>query len=353
MSFALAAAGTGGHVYPGLAVGEALVAQGVERANIVYLGGNRLEAKVYPEHGFPFVSVPLRGLRRSFTLSNLSLPVVLWRAARRMEERMRESGVRVFLGLGGYVTIPAGWAARRCGAVVMVAEQNAEAGLANRLVGRRARRCFGSFPTTAGLPAAEWTGNPIRASLVNFDRRALRGPALARYGLNGNRVVVGVFGGSLGARVLNEAVREMVVGWTGPPAWFLHLSGDGDLPSSAGEGHVVVEYEERMEFFFAASDLVVARAGGSVAELTATGTPAVLVPGSFGSGRHQHANAFVLAAAGAAVVVEEGELDRLRRVVESLAADPDQRKRMAEAAGTLARPQAARDIARALVAAHE
>jgi undecaprenyldiphospho-muramoylpentapeptide beta-N-acetylglucosaminyltransferase len=354
MTFAVAAAGTGGHVYPGLAVGEALVADGVERTEVLYVGGDRIEKEVFREHGFPFLSVPVRGLHRGLRLSNLSLPAVVWRAARRIEEEMREFGVRVFLGMGNYVTVPAGWAARRCGAAVMVAEQNAEAGLANRLIGRRAKRCFGSFPTTAGLPRAEWTGNPIRASLANFDRLALRGPALARYGLDGNRVVVGVFGGSLGAGALNRAVKEMLAGWAGPPAWFLHLAGRsvGEAPPTAGEGHVVVDYEEHMEFFFAASDLVVARAGGSVAELTATRTPAVLVPGSFGSGRHQQANASVLEAAGAAVVVEEAELDRLRTVVEAMAADPTRRTTMAEAAGALARPQAALDIAKALVAAH-
>ena len=140
MSFAIAAVGTGGHVFPGLAVGEALVAAGVARDDILFVGGDRLEATVYPQAGFPFLQVPLQGLTRSLSLRNLRIPFTLVAAIFTIWRNLRKRGVKVVLGLGGYVTIPAAIAARLAGATVMVSEQNAHAGLANRLMSRLAAR---------------------------------------------------------------------------------------------------------------------------------------------------------------------------------------------------------------------
>lgn len=354
MSYAIAAAGTGGHVYPGLAVGEALVALGVAAADILYVGGDRLEAKVYPGAGFPFLGLELSGLQRRFTVANLSLPLVVARARRRMAAEFEKRGVRVVLALGGYVTVPAALAARASGAALAVSEQNAEAGLANRLAAPFAARVFGAFPTTAGLPGAEWVGNPIRASLARFDRRSLAGPARRRWAIPEGRFTVGVLGGSLGSTILNRAVVAMLARWQGPEMAVIHVAGRGheEVAAAAKDSpHLwrVLEFCDEMDLFYAACDLVVSRAGGAVAELTATSSPAVLVPGSFGSGRHQLANAGALAEAAAAVVVEERDLGRLGEVVGSLADDRPRRERMAAAAAALARPDAAEAIARAMV----
>lgn len=355
MTFAVAAAGTGGHVYPALAVAEALVDRGIEPEAVLFVGGSRLESTAVPAAGFPFVGVELRGLRRSVSLSNLGIPRVLWRAVKRMTEEFRRRGVRVVLGMGGYVTPPAVLAGRRVGARVVLAEQNAEAGLANRTMAPLATRIFGAFPVTRGLERAEWVGNPVRRALARFDRGTLRAEAAARYGLDPDRVTVGVFGGSLGAGVLNRAVARMVDRWSGPPIQLVHLVGEAHLDSMKGSEQPwwkVLGYEDRMDLFYAASDLVVSRAGGSVAELLVTRTPAVLVPGRFGSGAHQRANAEALAREGAALMVTEDELDRLGEAVAALASDPDRRERMAEAAGQLARPDAAEVIAKALEELH-
>lgn len=354
MTFAIAAAGTGGHVYPGLAVGEALVAAGVPRAEILFVGGDRLEATAAPRAGFPFLSVELRGLQRRFTLSNLPIPAVVARASRAIGAELERRLVRVVLGLGGYVTIPAGLAARRRGMRLIVCEQNAHAGLANRLAARWAQRVFTAFPSTRGLQQGEWVGNPIRRSLAEFDRRSLRDAALDRFGLTDGVPVVGVFGGSLGSGAINEAVAELAAAWEGPAFQLLHLAGRG--AESVGEvARVsaipwrVLDFIDDMEAFFAATDLVIARAGGSVAELTATATPAVLVPGGFGSGGHQAANAAVLAGEGAAVTVEESELSSLATVVAALLGDPQRLSRMRRAARRLARPQAAGQVAAAMM----
>lgn len=352
MSFAIAAVGTGGHVFPGLAVGEALVAAGVPMDDVLYVGGDRLESTVYPEAGYPFLRVPLQGLKRSFSLANLRIPFTLLGAIFTMRRAFRQRSVRVVLGLGGYVTVPAAIAARLAGAVVMVSEQNAHAGLGNRIAGLVARRRFGSFPTTTGLKA-EWTGNPVRLALAAFDRGDLRAEGLQRYGLTGDLPVVGIFGGSLGAGVLNR-VAPSIAALEGVQV--VHLCGTihiDELAPQATDRWRIVGFEDRMDLFFAASDLVVARAGGAVAELSATATPSVLVPGGFGSAGHQAANAAFLAEAGAAVVVDEAEVDRVPEVVDEILREPTRLERMRSNAASLAKPDAAGTIADAMIAAHD
>ena len=357
MTFVIAAAGTGGHVFPGLAVGEALVDQGVSPDEVLYVGGDRLEAKVYPERGFPFLSLELQGLQRSLTTANLRIPSVVRRARWAIEGSMREHRSRVALGMGGYVTIPLGLAARRSGIPLMVAEQNAIAGLANRVAHRWAKRSFTAFPQTRGLREAEWVGNPVRRSLSDFDRSALRGTSLQRYELEGDRPILGVFGGSLGAGVINEAVSKMARNWDSGQIEVLHLTGPQHLddmlerPSSPEFGWHRLPFEDEMAYFYAACDLAIARAGGGVAELTATATPAVLVPGSFGSTGHQDANAAFLSSSGAAVVVEEPRISGLGEVVADLLFDEVKLAEMANKARSIARPEAARVIAAAMVQA--
>lgn len=346
MTYAIAAAGTGGHVFPGLAVGEALVADGVARSDVLFVGGDRLEATVYPEAGFGFLGVELLGLRRSFTIDNLRIPLVVKRAVDVMTEEFRNRSVGVVLGLGGYVTVPAGIAARRASAVFCVSEQNAHPGLANRLMSRLAARSFASFPDTPGLVNPEWVGNPIRLGLL--DSPAAR-EARESYGLAGDGPVVGVFGGSLGAQALNDEVERSVGAWNAGGVRVIHLVGtrNREIAERADgiEGWVVVPFEDDMGRFYAACDLVVARAGGAVAELTATGTPAVLVPGVFGSSGHQAANAAALEDAGAAVVIDESSIDQIGAVVLDLAFDRDRLESMERAAQSLAKPLAAANIA--------
>ncbi|HZD22097.1 MAG TPA: glycosyltransferase, partial [Acidimicrobiia bacterium] len=229
MTFLIAAAGTGGHVFPGLAVGQALLSLGVNNDEIIFVGGDRLEATVYPDAGFRFVGLELAGLKRSFTVANLRIPWVVMRARQTIATEIEESNVRAVLGMGGYVTIPAGLAARSHRVPMFCAEQNAEAGLANRIAARWARQTFVSFPDTVGLPSGIWVGNPVREPFWGFDRSGLRKEALSHFDLDDDRPVVGVFGGSLGARTINQAVAEMVVGWTGDAVAVVHLTGKSHL----------------------------------------------------------------------------------------------------------------------------
>lgn len=357
MTFVIAAAGTGGHVFPGLAVGEALVARGISRDDVLFVGGSRIESRVYPDAGFPFLEVELRGLKRSLTTENLGLPRVVRRARDRIVEVMGARSCIAALGMGGYVTIPTALAARRLGVPMMVAEQNAGAGLANRVASRWSARVFTSFPHTDGLPRGEWVGNPVRRSISEFDRDSSRPAGLARYDLAATIPVVGVFGGSLGASVLNEATAALIGGWEGKPVQVIHLTGERDYPDYAGRASGAVAewrriaFEPDMALFFGVCDLVVARAGGAVAEIMATGTPSILVPGGFGSSGHQPANAAYLAQAGAAVVLSETSIGDLSQLVSDLISDPERLASMGRAAASIARPDAADVIAEAMIGA--
>ncbi len=355
MTFMIAAAGTGGHVYPGLAVGEALVRRGIPRDEVLFVGGDRLEAGVYPKAGFPFLPLELRGLRRSLSPQNLGIPAIVWRARRKLIQTMTERGTRVALGMGGYVTIPVALAARSAGISLMLAEQNKHAGLANRIARRWAVHTFVSFPNTRGMDRGEWVGNPIREEIAGFDRATLRPSAMSRYGLDPNVPTLGAFGGSLGAGLINGAITRLVATWAGPDLQIVHLTGRGRLieaPTSAKvRAWKQVEFEDRMSLFFAASDLVVARSGGGVAEITATATPAILIPGEFGSSGHQHENAMFLGRRGASLVLSEADVDGLGELVEATLFDSGRLSAMSEAARSVAKPGAASAIAGAMIGA--
>lgn len=353
MTIAIAAAGTGGHVFPALAVAEA-----IGDHPLVFIGGDRFEATAVPAAGHELVSVEVRGLERSLTSRNLGLPLVVRRAAATIAEEFRRREVSALLATGGYVTVPAALAARRLGIPYWLAEQNAHAGLANRLMGRWAEATFTSFEVTTGAVRPRHVGNPVRAAIAHLDRAAGRPGALERYGLEPGVPTLGIVGGSLGSGPINEAALGALADWTDPPLQVLHLAGRrfadavAERVAGAAPRWAVVGFEDRMEDFFAAVDLVLSRASGMVSELTATATPSIVVPGSYGSKGHQDASAAVLGEAGAAIVLAEDDLaTTLGPTLRDLVGDPPRLAAMAEAARGLGRPDAATDIARELLRA--
>jgi UDP-N-acetylglucosamine--N-acetylmuramyl-(pentapeptide) pyrophosphoryl-undecaprenol N-acetylglucosamine transferase len=357
MTFAIAAAGTGGHVFPALSVAEALVDLGVARSEILFLGGTRFEAEVVPKAGFPFVGFELTKLRRSISVENLRIPVVLRRTASAMASELRDAGSRVALGMSGYVTVPAAMAARRAALPFFLQEQNATPGLAARFAARRARATFLGLPgRSESLARSEVVGNPLRREIARFDRSALRAAARRRYGVEGAGPVIGILGGSLGARVLNQSVAAIAA--TGAAGSILHLTGREAhatfeaQAAAAAVTWVTRPFEPEMEYFYAAVDVVVCRAGAmTVSELAATGTPAILVPLARVG---QEWNARSLADRGAARIVDEGDVVSLPHTVATVLANEAGLARMARAARDEARPDAAARIAARLIeAAHE
>jgi len=344
--------GTGGHVYPALAVAEELVRRGHPRAEIEFVGSARgLESTVVPAAGFVIELLPGRGIRRSFAPSalraNLGALIGAVRAfgrAFRMVGRVRP---RVVFGVGGYASLPCIVAARLRRVPAVVHEQNAAPGLSNRIGVRMGARAAVSLPGTP-LRGAVVTGNPVRPSMVSVQRVPSTPP------------MVTVFGGSLGAARLNDAALDLYERWRGRADVVIrHISGRRDhdrcrarLDGVQRPGDVLryelVPYEEHMEHVYRDSALVACRSGAvTVAELAATGTPAVLVPLPGAPGDHQTRNAEALVDAGAAVLVDDAALDgaRLAKEIEALLADPAALASMGDAARGLARVDAASRVA--------
>lgn len=356
MTFALAAAGTGGHVYPALAVADELHRRGHSRDVITFFGGDRLEATAVPEAGYPFVRLRLQGFKRSLSPKNLSIPFVVAAAARDVTRVIRERGAQAVLAFGGYVTVPVALAARRCGVPLLIHEQNAAPGLANRMAARLASRVLVAFPQAAArMRRAEIVGNPLRESIARFDRESLRSSGLKRYGLGDTRNVLGVLGGSLGAAVLNETTAAIAADWRGSEIAILHLCGPDHLSEMKRQAEgsqlpwVVLPFEDSMEYFYAVSDLVMSRAGAiTVSELAATATPAVLVPLEAVA---QEDNAAYLADAGGAVVIKQSNAGSIPHRLETLMADANGRAAMAAATVKAAHSDATVVVADALEAA--
>lgn len=354
MTYAFAAAGTGGHVFPALAVADSLVAAGVPRDEIVFFGGDRMEAKTVPKAGYEFVPVELRGLKRSFSIDNLGIPRVVAKARRTMIDEMRRRHTRVCIVFGGYVSVPAAMAASRVGATIFVQEQNARPGLANRIVARKAERVFLGFGAARDqLKNGELTGNPLRPVFSHFDRAELRDTARARYEIPAGLPVLGVLGGSLGAKVLNEVVDALAMSVDPDHMAVVHLTGRPhyeEIRKSAASSAMPwrpIAFEDRMELFYAAADLVLSRAGAmTINELAATGTPAVVVP--LGLGTNQVANVMELEAAGGLVHVSQSQIDQVPIVIDQLIVDRARREAMATVMATHGRPAAARFIADAI-----
>ena len=363
----VAGGGTAGHVLPALAAARALVERGHDPERIHFVGSERgLEARLVPEAGLPVTLLPGRGIARRLTLDNVGAAAGIARGTAGAVRLLRLLQPSVVLSVGGYASVPCAVAAAVLRIPLVLHEQNAVPGLANRLAGRVARASAVSFPETR-LPRAVVTGNPVRPEVLAVDRTpAGRDRARRSLGLPEGRLVVAVFGGSLGARRVNHAAFGLVEAWSdrtdvavrhavGARDWEAERAA-GRLPAPPAGGIVYqpVEYEAAMPALLAAADLVVCRAGGTtVAELAAVGVPAVLVPLPGAPDDHQTANAGALVRAGAAVLVPDGELTpaRLAAEVGALLDDPERLRAMGEAGRRTARPDAADRVA-ALVERH-
>ncbi|MEQ8662193.1 MAG: undecaprenyldiphospho-muramoylpentapeptide beta-N-acetylglucosaminyltransferase [Gammaproteobacteria bacterium] len=342
------AGGTGGHVYPGLAVAEALRAQGCE---LVWMGTRRgVEARVVPAAGVPLLTIPVTGLRRSGPWRRLGAPFTVAVALACALVQMLRVRPRVVLGMGGFVSGPGGVAAWLCRRPLVIHEQNAIPGLTNRLLARLANRVFEAFPGT--FPAARRAvscGNPVRREIAALEPPAQR---LGRH--DAPRVLV--FGGSRGARALNASVPGGLAASGVADLAVLHQCGEAEVVATRARyaalpgfaGVEVTAYIDDMAGAYAAADLVIARAGAiTVAELAACGAAAILVPYPYAVDDHQTANARYLVDAGAALLIPEHELDatRLGAAVAHLLGDRARLVAMAEQARALARPDAVATVA--------
>lgn len=351
----IAGGGTAGHVLPGLSVAKELVDRGHDPATIHFVGASRgIEAELVPAAGFGITLLPGRGVQRRLTWDNVGAVVGLLRAAVQAVGLVRRRRPSVVLALGGFASAAVSVAAVLWRVPLVVADQNARAGAANRLVARFAAACAVPFPET-DLPKAVVTGNPVRDEILAVAAEHDRDGARRELGLPTDRVLLVVFAGSLGARRLNRAVEGAVGSWSDRSDLAIHHvvgARDWDARPELAPGRLdyrAVRYESRMPLALAAADLVVCRSGGTtVAELAVIGVPSVLVPLPIATRDHQTANAGPLVRAGAAVLVPDDELDADRLVAEVdelLGGGPERLAAMSSAARALGRPDAAHAVA--------
>lgn len=354
MRVLLAGGGTAGHTSPLLATAAALERLRPD-VEITCLGTPRgLENRVVPEAGYPLELIPPVPLPRRPNADFFKVPVRLRAAVRETRAVLDRVRPDVVVGYGGYVSMPLYLAVRKGQVPLVIHEQNAVPGLANRAGARFAQRVAVSFPDTP-LKKAEYVGLPIRPMISGLDRQAMRAEARAFFGLDPDRQTLLVTGGSQGARRVNQAVSGAAAELAAAGVQVLHAQGkhggaESAVPDSGETDvpYVVVEYIDRMDLAFAAADLVVCRAGAnSVTEAAAVGLPAVFVPLPIGNGE-QVLNAGPVVEAGGALLVDDAELTTAWVVanVPALAADAARLATMGAAAATVIPRDADEKLAR-------
>lgn len=329
---------------PALAVADALRDEG---ASVTFIGGERAELELIPAAGYELLTLRVAPLPRGRPVRALRSAVIDAAAVARALTLLRGIAPGAVLGAGGYVAGPVGLAAALSRRPLVLMEADSHLGLTNRLLAPFGRRVCLAFPI-AGRTGRRYlvTGRPVPKPVT--DRAAAR----ARFGLGPQDTCVLVFGGSQGARSINQAAVEA---FSGASFRVLHAAGERDLPDlrAPGPHYDLRGYIPDFGEALLASDLVVARAGGSVFEIAAHGRPAVLIPYPHATADHQAANARFMKRAGAAVVIPDDELtgSRLAQEVGHLLADPMRLAAMARASATVARLDAAREVARELLSA--
>jgi UDP-N-acetylglucosamine--N-acetylmuramyl-(pentapeptide) pyrophosphoryl-undecaprenol N-acetylglucosamine transferase len=342
----IAAGGTAGHVVPALAVADALRAEG---ADVVFVGGERAEKTLVPEAGYELRPIRAEGLSRTNPLKAARGALRAALSLRTAQAILRDVRPDAVMGGGGYVAGPVGAAAAAGRIPLVLTEADSHLGLTNRLLAGRARRVCLAFPIAGRDDASKYvvTGRPV-PWVGGPDSRAA---ARAQFGLGEGDTMVLVFGGSLGARTINEAAVDA---FRDAPFRVVHASGTRDyeaLRARLGDpppaNYDLREYITPFGPALAAADLTVARSGGSVFEIAAAGLPAILVPYPHAAADHQTANARWMADAGAALVIRDADVtpQRLDEEVGALLKDTARLAAMAEASRGLARPDAAQAIA--------
>ena len=363
MKVLIAGGGTAGHVFPALALAAELRSDDHDVRFAGTAAGQ--ENHLVREAGFPFVAVEARPLERKVSVRALAAPFAAARSVKTCRPLVEASDVVV--GMGGYVSVPVALAALRSRRPLVLHEQNAVPGLANRTFARPARIVALSFAEARrALPRRARTlvtGNPVRPQIlaVPAERDYLAKEAIAELHLEAGRRTVVVFGGSQGALHVNGALAQALPAMDRGGLQVLLLTGAAhvdavraSLPADAGPPVRVVGFLERMELAYAIADVVIARAGATtIAEIAVCGLPSVLIPYPYATGRHQEANARALERGGGATIVLDDQLDGgvLGERIAGLLGDDERRRSMAEHASAWSRPDAARALADAVVEA--
>lgn len=352
----IAGGGTGGHIFPALAIASALKKKAFD-ARILFVGAKgKMEMRVVPEAGFHIIGLDIAGLQRSLSVKNLVLPLKVIRSLSAAKNIIKRFKPDLAIGVGGYASGPVIWAAAQQSVPVLIQEQNAYPGLTNRILGKKADKiCVAFEGMEKYLPAQKLflTGNPVREEVVNIDGK--RKDALNFFGFDHNRPVLFVTGGSLGALSINESIarhmdellgKGLQVIWQTGTSYFKQASA---IKNQLGEpaSIYVSEFIRRMDYAYAAADVVVSRAGAiAVSELCVIRKPAILVPSPNVAEDHQAKNAITLVNHHAAVMVKDQAVrEKLGEAIIALIFDEDKQQKLKEKMAGLSYRNAADVIA--------
>jgi UDP-N-acetylglucosamine--N-acetylmuramyl-(pentapeptide) pyrophosphoryl-undecaprenol N-acetylglucosamine transferase len=354
MRVVLAGGGTAGHIEPALALADAL-RQADSSIEVTCLGTERgLETRLVPLRGYELALIPAVPLPRSVTPKLLTVPGRLAGAVHAAGKVLDRVHADVLVGFGGYVATPAYLAAKRHNVPIVVHEANPQPGIANRLGSHLTSYVYTGYPETK-LRNAKYLGLPIRRQIAELDRFALGDKARAHFGLRPDLPVLLVTGGSQGAKSLNRALAGSVAAIRNAGVQVLHVTGPkngDDIQAAPGNvPYVAVPYVDRMDLAYAAADFALCRAGAmTCAELTAVGLPAVYVPLPIGNGE-QRLNALPIVQRGGGLLVDDAELtaDWIKSSLLPVLTNIDQVAAMSEAAASLGRRDADRQLAAAVI----
>ncbi len=352
----IAGGGTGGHIFPALAIAAALKKKALD-ARILFVGAKgKMEMTLVPEAGFHIIGLDISGLQRSLSIKNLVLPLKVFRSLAAAKSIIKRFKPDLAIGVGGYASGPVIWAAAQQNVPVLIQEQNAYPGLTNRILGKKADKiCVAFEGMEKFLPAQKLflTGNPVREDVVNIANK--RNEALDFFGLEHNRRILFVTGGSLGAHSINESIarhmddlleKGLQIIWQTGTSYFKKAS---ELKTQMKEHNriYVSEFIQRMDYAYAAADVVVSRAGAiAVSELCVIRKPTILVPSPNVAEDHQTKNAITLVNHHAALMVKDSEArDKLGEAIIALIFDEDKQQKLKEKMAGLSYRNAADVIA--------
>ncbi|MDO4998096.1 MAG: undecaprenyldiphospho-muramoylpentapeptide beta-N-acetylglucosaminyltransferase [Neisseria sp.] len=348
-TFMVMAGGTGGHIFPALAVARSLQAQG---HHVIWLGSEgAMETRIVPQYDILLETLAIKGVRGNGLKRKLMLPITLWKTVNEAKRIIKKHRVECVIGFGGFVTFPGGVAAKLAGVPVVIHEQNAVAGLANKTLAKWAKRVLYAFPKAFDVPDG-LVGNPVRAEIT-----ALPVPN-ERFANREGRLKIVVVGGSLGAIVLNELVPQALAKLpSAERPIVLHQSGRNRLAAlqenyaACGVEAECTEFIDDMLAVYRDADLLICRAGAlTIAELTAAGVGALLVPYPHAVDDHQTANARFMVKADAGLLLPQSQLtaDNLAQILADL--NRERCLQWANNARTLAMPDSADKVAQAAIA---
>ena len=350
--------GTGGHIYPAIAIANAWKAKFPD-SDFLFVGAEgKMEMQKVPEAGYRIEGLKVAGLQRSLSLSNLSFPFKLLGSLSKAKQLLNEFQPDAVVGVGGYASGPVLFAAQNKGIPTLIQEQNSYAGLTNKLLSKRAKKICVAYPNMEQFFPADkliYTGNPVRKDIMELEGK--KETALKHFGLSSERKTLLVLGGSLGARTINNAVAKEMAAfeadgyqllWQCGKFYFSEMS--AQVAASDLQHIHVREFIQEMDLAYAAADVVVSRAGAlSVSELSLVGKPVIFIPSPNVAEDHQTKNAMAYVSQGAAILLKDAEaVGNLKASVDSVNNDGPKAKELAQNIKKLAKPNAATAIVAAL-----